>query len=103
MTRANRSAIRPACRERRFVLSFFCADDTLSMFEPLVPNSGITGGKFLERAKAYKPGPPGAGAHYTEHDLAVGARITLAGRNFELLEADRFTEEYLSRLQPSRG
>lgn len=39
------------CRERRFVLSYFLADDTLSIFEPPQRNTGITGGKYLERSK----------------------------------------------------
>ena len=39
------------CRERKFVLSYFLADDTLSIFEPPQRNTGITGGKYLERSK----------------------------------------------------
>jgi len=33
------------------VLSYFLADDTLSIFEPPQRNTGITGGKYLERSK----------------------------------------------------
>jgi hypothetical protein len=40
---------------RRFVLSYFLMDDSLLIFEPPVRNSGITGGKFLERQRVYKP------------------------------------------------
>ena len=43
--------LRCACRERKFVLSYFLADDTLSIFEPPQRNTGITGGKYLERSK----------------------------------------------------
>lgn len=39
-------------RDRKFVLSYFCGDDTLAIFEPPQRNSGITGGKFLERMQA---------------------------------------------------
>ena len=40
---------------RRFVISFHMADDTLSIYEPpTTKNSGVEGGKFLERAKAFK-------------------------------------------------
>ena len=84
-------------RERRFVLSYFCADDTLSVFEPPVPNSGIMGGKYLERSKAPKPQTV-AGTYYREQDLFAGARITLAGKVFELLEADKFTQDFKSRV-----
>ncbi|GAB4821744.1 hypothetical protein N2152v2_008790 [Parachlorella kessleri] len=83
-------------RERRFVLSYFCADDTLSVFEPPVPNSGIMGGKYLERMKAPKP-QAAAGTYYKEQDLFAGARITLQTKVFELLEADKFTQDFKNR------
>ncbi len=35
-------------RGRRFVLSYFMADDTMSVFEPPVRNSGIVGGARAE-------------------------------------------------------
>lgn len=38
-------------RERSFVLSYFCGDDTLSIFEPPQRNTGMTGGRYLERAR----------------------------------------------------
>lgn len=40
---------------RRFVLSYFMMDDNLLIFEPPIRNSGIVGGKFLERQRVYKP------------------------------------------------
>jgi DUF1126 PH-like domain len=45
-------------RERKFVLSYFCGDDTLSIFEPPQRNTGITGGRFLERARVSPGYPP---------------------------------------------
>ena len=41
----------PADASRLFVLSYFMGDDTLSIFEPPLRNSGLPGGKFLERMK----------------------------------------------------
>lgn len=43
----------PACR---FVVSFFMADQTIAVYEPPQPNTGIPGGKFLKRGRVYKPG-----------------------------------------------
>lgn len=40
-------------RPRRFVISFFAADDTLSVFEPPAAAAGGAGSKFLERTRAY--------------------------------------------------
>ncbi|KAL4426705.1 hypothetical protein ABPG77_004761 [Micractinium sp. CCAP 211/92] len=82
-------------RERKFVVSFFLADQTLAVFEPPRPNSGITGGKFLERGKVYKQGSKLA--WYTEEDVHVGAILDLHGRRFRLTMADAFTEQYHSR------
>ena len=41
---------------RRFVISYRLADDTISVYEPQVRNSGVIGGKFLERSRVAKPG-----------------------------------------------
>lgn len=50
----------------------------------------------LVRLRPLQARKPGAGLpqYYTERDLYCGARISLAGRVFELLEADAFTESY---------
>lgn len=37
--------------QRRFVITYFLHDDTLLVFEPPIRNSGIVGGKFLEKGK----------------------------------------------------
>jgi hypothetical protein len=42
--------------ERAFVVTYFLADDTLSVFEPPRRNSGLSGGAFAERARVRRPG-----------------------------------------------
>lgn len=42
-------------RERKFVVSYYLANDTISIFEPRARNSGVVGGKFLENRKIRKP------------------------------------------------
>ena len=39
----------------RFIVSYFLSDDTILVFEPPQRNSGILGGKFLERGRIKKP------------------------------------------------
>ena len=39
----------------RFIISYFLSDDTILVFEPPQRNSGILGGKFLERGRIKKP------------------------------------------------
>lgn len=81
--------------ERRFVVSFFLSDSTISVYETPNPKSGIAGGKYLERCKAYKAG---AVERITEKDLKVGGTLELHGRKFELLGADQWTLNTLERL-----
>lgn len=70
-TRLEGRVMAPADAERRFVLSYFLADDTLSVFEPPVRNSGIVGGRFLERTRV---------AHVQPATLFVGARLHILQR-----------------------
>lgn len=68
------------------------ADDTIAIFEPPVPNTGIVGGKFLERRKTFKPDDS---EPYMERDLYVGVVIPIHHRTFELVDADEYTYQYL--------
>jgi hypothetical protein len=55
MVETPRCGLSHADAGRRFVLSYFLMDDSVLIFEPPIRNSGITGGKFLERQRVYKP------------------------------------------------
>jgi hypothetical protein len=83
---------------RRFVLSFFLSDGTLSVYETPLPNSGIPGGKHLERCKAYKAGGGSGGERITEKDLKIGGTVEVHGRLFELLGANQWTVNTMERL-----
>jgi len=84
---------------RRFTVSFFLSDDTFSVYEPVQRNSGITGGKFLERGK-YRHMQPANGSpprFFQAGDFFVGAVIPLEfspHQQLQLLEADSFTLKY---------
>jgi len=41
----------PDDQQRKFVITYFLHDDTLLVYEPPIRNSGIVGGKFLEKGK----------------------------------------------------
>ncbi|KAK9901296.1 hypothetical protein WJX75_004594 [Coccomyxa subellipsoidea] len=64
-------------RERSFVVSFFLADNSLSIFEHAQPNSGFQGGRFLERRRIMNPE---ASTFYEPQDMRVGSTIHTAGR-----------------------
>ena len=80
--------------DRRFIISFYLADDTISIFEPAQKNSGIIEGPFLERRK-YK-NIDKADECITPSDLPVGGDIKINGYNFHILGCDDYTTKYLS-------
>jgi len=47
--------------DRRFIISFFCGNDTIKVFLAVDKNSGIWGGTFQEREKHRKEN----GEYYT--------------------------------------
>jgi len=80
--------------DRRFIISFYLADDTISIFEPAQKNSGIIEGPFLERRK-YK----NVDKNYefiTPTDIPVGGDIKINGYNFHMLDCDEYTTKYLA-------
>jgi hypothetical protein len=84
--------VNTADESRQFVLSYFMNDDTVSVFEPPIRNSGMIGGTFLERGIKYKPGTE---EQYTYKDLYVGAEIVINQFNFMLVNADEYTFSYM--------
>eukprot|EP00899_Mesostigma_viride_P022957 jgi/Mesvir1/3846/Mv19812-RA.1 len=79
-------------KARSFILQYFLGDDTLSIFEPPVRNSGIIGGKFLERQRVHKPG---TAQKYAATDLWTGGLVCVHKRHFMLQEADEYTYKYM--------
>lgn len=57
---------------RRFIISFYCGDDTIMVYETADKNSGIWGGKFLERMHHNNPS---TGKSFTEIDFQMGEVI----------------------------
>jgi hypothetical protein len=41
----------PDDETRRFIVSFYCGDDTIQIYEICDKNSGRIGGRFMERKK----------------------------------------------------
>jgi len=74
--------------DRRFVLKYFLEDDTLSIFEPPIRNSGVVGGPFLYRSPVKKPGSK---IQYKSRDLYIGSLLDINRRLFEITGADEAT------------
>ena len=64
-------------------------------------NTGIIGGKFLERGRIKKPGQERyrveLSEYYTARDLHVGARIIINNFPFELVDADEYCYRYMEK------
>jgi hypothetical protein len=82
----------PDDESRKFIISFYCGDDTIQVYEVCDKNSGRMGGKFMERKKHKNPVSQ---TYYAEKDFLIGRTIFLGGYKFQLLKADEYTEKYM--------
>jgi hypothetical protein len=69
----------PDDENRKFIISFYCGDDTIQVYEACDKNSGRVGGKFMERTKHKNPVSKN---NYEEKDFMIGRTIFLAGYKF---------------------
>jgi Ca2+-binding EF-hand superfamily protein len=90
----------PIDAERSFRITWYLYDDTLAIYEPPRPNSGMVGGKFLARDRLKNPA---TGRNFEAGEFFVGARLTIKGHAFEVVEADSYSLRHMesnSRLWP---
>lgn len=69
----------PDDESRKFIISFYCGDDTIQVYEICDKNSGRVGGKFMERKKHNNPVRKD---YYCEKDFLIGRTIFLGGYKF---------------------
>jgi hypothetical protein len=81
--------------DRRFIVSFFLADDSISIYEPAQKNSGILEGKFLERRK-YKNTDRNDGSFITPTDMPISGDVKINGYSFHIESCDEFSQKWLS-------
>jgi hypothetical protein len=84
----------PDDETRRFIISFYCGDDTIQVYEVCDKNSGRIGGRFMERQKQTNPV---TAKYYTEKDFLIGGFVFLAGFKFRLAKCDEYTEKYMEQ------
>ena len=82
----------PDDENREFIISFYCGDDTIQVYEVCDKNSGRIGGKFMERKKHKSPV---TSSYYQEKDFLIGRTVFLGGFKFMLASADEYTEKYM--------
>jgi len=80
--------------QRRFVVEFFLTDDTVTIYERPLRNSGFMGGKFLERGKVRNAMNDNKWFH--PEDFYVGAKVVINGFHFDLVETDKSTMKIMA-------
>ncbi|XP_054110071.1 EF-hand domain-containing protein 1 isoform X6 [Callithrix jacchus] len=79
-------------RIRQVNIYYYLEDDSMSVIEPVVENSGIPQGKLIKRQRLAKND---RGDHYHWKDLNRGINITIYGKTFRIVDCDRFTQVFL--------
>ncbi|KAM9233624.1 EF-hand domain-containing protein 1 [Dugong dugon] len=79
-------------RIRQVSIYYYLEDDSMSVVEPVVENSGIPQGKLIKRQQLTKND---RGDHYHWKDLNRGINITIYGKTFHVVDCDRFTQAFL--------
>ncbi|NXP48656.1 EFHC1 protein, partial [Heliornis fulica] len=79
-------------RIRQVVIYYYLKDDSISVIEPVVQNSGLPQGKLLRRHRVPKND---RGDHYHWKDLNRGMSITMYGRTYRIVDCDPFTQVFL--------
>ncbi|XP_026702027.1 EF-hand domain-containing protein 1 isoform X3 [Athene cunicularia] len=79
-------------RIRQVAIYYYLEDDTMSVIEPVVQNSGLPQGKLIRRHRVPKND---RGEHYHWKDLNRGMNITMYGRTYRIVDCDPFTQVFL--------
>lgn len=77
---------------RHVQIFYYLEDDTISVIEPIVENSGLLQGKFLKRQRVPKNT---AGEFYQATDFNVGVTVTFYGTVFNIVSCNTWTKNYL--------
>lgn len=70
---------------------YYLEDDTISVTEPPIPNSGFVGGSFLRRQSLKKKD----GLEYNVKDFYIGNIVNFLGHLFQIVDADEYTYKYM--------
>ena len=82
----------PSDEERKFLLSFYCRDEAIQVYEIADRNSGRKSGKFYEKQRVKNPYTK---EYYSEKDFELGNLIYVNKYTFKLIEMDEYTRKYM--------
>ena len=81
----------PADVDQQFVISYYLADDSISVFCRSPPNSGLTSGQFLNRGFHINTA---TGKAFTHEEFYLGARLHFRSRVLEIDDVDEYSLAY---------
>lgn len=91
----------PENNERIFIITYYLSDDTISVYELAVRNSGFQGGDFFKRAKFILPKQNILTSHrpipYAPQHFYIGATVLLNDFKFYIATADEFALCYMEK------
>merc|ERR1712050_146896 len=82
----------PEDSNRKFVISYYPADETVMVCEIQERNSGHMAGKFAEKRRIKNPD---TGKYFTMQDFFVGQTVTIAAQPLTITRADEHCLQYL--------
>ncbi|XP_053736475.1 EF-hand domain-containing protein 1-like [Synchiropus splendidus] len=89
----------PEDEGRHFILSYYLSNDMIGIYEKPTRNSGILGGKFLEKTRVPKPGCSVENPEfYSPADFAIGSTVEVFSHRFVLTDADHYVLKYLESI-----
>jgi hypothetical protein len=78
-------------KDRKFIITYYLANDTMQIFELFERNTGHIAGKFLDRQRTMNQR---TGEYFHPRDFFVGGRIEVNRHEFIILDADEYTQKF---------
>merc|ERR1719161_1853021 len=78
--------------DRKFIIGWFCANDTVACWELRQRNSGFAEGKFAERGRKKNPA---TGKYWEPKDFFVGASVAISCMPMVVTRADEYTLKFM--------
>lgn len=86
----------PEEQDRKFIMTYNLSDGLFQIIELAIPNSGISGGKFLSSRRLVRPDSnPNKPDYYTPKDFFIGALIKVFATRFVITSADLYVYRYM--------
>ncbi|EDS45541.1 EF-hand domain-containing family member C2 [Culex quinquefasciatus] len=85
--------------DRFFVITYYLSDDTVSVYELQIRNSGFQGGEFIKRARILTPNQdiftPNRPSYYKAQDFYLGTTVILQDHKFNVTNADIYALKFM--------